>query len=57
MSLHPDWIDFPLDIDINDALMCSVNGGDWHGKAIYTVDAVDGFKKTKRGTCTDKVTL
>ena len=35
MSLHPDWLAHPLQIDINQALMVSVNGGSWHGSAPY----------------------
>ena len=31
LSLDPDWIYSPLNIDTNTSLMVSVNGGDWHG--------------------------
>jgi hypothetical protein len=37
MNLHPDWLSYPhqLHIDINKARMVRVNGGPWHGTAIY----------------------
>ena len=31
-----DWLDKPLHIDINNALMISIDGGNWHGAAVYT---------------------
>ena len=41
LCMHPGWIDFHLHIDINEMNMCSVNRGNWHGKAVFTVDALD----------------
>lgn len=41
LCTHPGWIDFHLHIDINELNMCSVNRNNWHGKAVFTVDAVD----------------
>ena len=41
LCMHPEWIDLHLTIDINDRSMCSVNGGNWHDKAVHTVDAID----------------
>ena len=41
MCMHPSWIDLHLTIDINAKSMCSVNGGNWHGKAVHSIDAVD----------------
>ena len=41
MCMHPAWIDLHLTIDINAKSMCSVNGGNWHGKAVFSRDAVD----------------
>ena len=35
LSLHPRWIDKHMMIDVNTLLEISVNGGPWHGKAIY----------------------
>ena len=36
MHMHADWLDKPLHIDISNALMISVDGGDWNGAAVYT---------------------
>ena len=41
MCMHPEWIDLHLTIDINAKSMCSVNGGNWHGKVVHIIDAVD----------------
>ena len=36
VSLHPQWIDRRMFLDVNTLLQISVNGGAWHGSAIYT---------------------
>ena len=41
LCTHPDWIDFHLHLDINELGMISVNRTNWHGKAVFTVDALD----------------
>lgn len=41
LCTHPGWIDFHLHLDINELGMISVNRTNWHGKAVFTVDAVD----------------
>ena len=38
MRLAADWLEYPLDIDVNCHLQVSVNGGDWHGSAGYFID-------------------
>ena len=35
VSMHPSWVKFPLQIRVNRHLEISVNGGPWHGSAIY----------------------
>ena len=35
MNLHHDWIHQPLHIDINQARRVRVDGGPWHGEAVY----------------------
>ena len=35
MNLHRDWIHQPLHIDINQARRVRVDGGPWHGEAVY----------------------
>ena len=41
LCMHPDWIDLHLSIDVNAVNMCGVNGGNWHGTAKHSVDAID----------------
>ena len=41
LCTHPGWIDFHLHIDINELGMISSNRTNWHGKAVFTVDAYD----------------
>ena len=35
VSMHPSWVKFPLEIRVNRQLEVSINGGAWHGSAIY----------------------
>ena len=47
LCTHPGWIDFHLHIDINELNMISVNRTNWHGKAVFTVDAFDDIGQWK----------
>ena len=42
LSLDPDWIDRRMSIDVNELLMVSFDGGNWHGKAVHTHNVVNG---------------
>ena len=42
LSLDPDWIDRRMSIDVNELLMVAVDGGNWHCKAAYTHNVVNG---------------
>ena len=35
VCMHPSWVAFPLQLRVNRRLEISVNGGPWHGSAIY----------------------
>ena len=45
MSLDPAWLQYPLMLGVNMLLMISVDGGPWHGKAVY-VETVEGGEWT-----------
>ena len=36
VSLDPHWIGRRMSIDVNEILMVSVDGGNWHGNAVHT---------------------
>ena len=35
MCLDPSWVEYPMMLDVNTCLMVSIDGGPWHGKAVY----------------------
>ena len=35
ISMHPDWVKYPLALRVNKRSEISVDGGPWHGSALY----------------------